>query len=1119
MHMILCQGPIDHLVWIKVDDRKAWQGNNFAGGQIQINAEGLFGGESREGGVSGVVDIEFGGPSQTKNSYLQSQLGTNIPAFRGVVGAVLRRCYLGINPYLKKWAFRARRIHVRQNGLEQWYDAKAEIAAADEVLVSSTSSGWEYVQLPEQADPGYENLTPPTSGWSAGVSPFGSGSWTWPGQPARNTNWDQASVLWLRRNIQVETGKIIIARVRAENGCVVFLNGAILGAANRENIQLMSGEVFDFTLPPGNHTLHVKAFDEVPTLGDTYINLEILSLSQKDMNPAHIIRECLTDPDWGMGYAEADIDDDSFEAAADTLWDEKMGISLLWDRQVPIESFIMEIIKHIDAALYVDRTTGKFVLKLIRADYDPDTLLELDPSNVSKIDNPSRPTFGELTNSVTVNYWNADTGKEASLTVEDTAMIQMQGAVINTTVQYPGFTNFLIASKVGQRDLRTLSTPLFTGTVYANTDAKNLNIGDVFKLTWPDYDLDGLIVRVTGLSLGDGKNNQIKINCTQDVFTTPEAGVISSPGDGWVDLGGAPTVAQNRLVFEAPYYELVQAQGQTAVDGALEATPEIGYLTVACVRPGEALNASVWVDQGSGFEETMALDFCPSAVLLSDVDQMDDVFSFESPQDLDLVSIGTHGQIDNELVRIDAIDEGAGTITVGRGVLDTVPEVHAAGARLYFWDVYSSAEPTEYLDGESLGVKITPTTNQGQLSLVDALSDNLEFNSRAVRPYPPGNLTINGSYFPEIVDCSVDIELAWASRNRVQQTGGTLLDFTDSSVTEEAGTTYTVRAKEVANLANVIYNETGISGLAHTIPADSLTSVPEVLLEVLSVRDGYESWQAQHHQFETGVNLWTPANLSNAPSIWFNDSSPITEVSGALSQVVDLSSNAFAFTQSSASARPVAVPSVLNGRRVFRFDGSNDTLVGPATSPAQNLINGVAEAWSIAVYKSSSTASGNKYYFNISHSTGNNSRYLAIQSSTSGGTYTNRPGLGGRSSTSDSYSETRSATSAGTNWVMALKRIKFSTKTGIVNVNGNSDESATLTNMTAANSQAVAHRTPDFGSNSASYFAGDIAEFIFGTGTLSTDDIDKLFGYLAHRWGLQADLPGGHPYKSTPPTL
>jgi hypothetical protein len=130
-----------------------------------------------------------------------------------------------------------------------------------------------------------------------------------------------------------------------------------------------------------------------------------------DMNPAHIIRECLTDTEWGMGYSEADIDDASFIAAADTLFDEQMGISILWQRENTIEAFVQDIIRHIDAALYVDRRTGKFVLKLIRDDYDPNALITLTPDNIERVENYKRPAFGDLVNSVTVIYDDCDDGR------------------------------------------------------------------------------------------------------------------------------------------------------------------------------------------------------------------------------------------------------------------------------------------------------------------------------------------------------------------------------------------------------------------------------------------------------------------------------------------------------------------------------------------------------------------------------------------------------------------------------------------------------------------------------------------------------------------------------------
>ena len=52
----------------------------------------------------------------------------------------------------------------------------------------------------------------------------------------------------------------------------------------------------------------------------------------------------------------------------------------------------------------------------------------------------------------------------------------------------------------------------------------------------------------------------------------------------------------------------------------------------------------------------------------------------------------------------------------------------------------------------------------------------------------------------------------------------------------------------------------------------------------------------------------------------------------------------------------------------------------------------------------------------------------------------------------------------------------------------------------------------------AAYFLGDVAElFAVRDAAPSSDDVDKIFGYAAHRWGLTSLLPAAHPYKTTPP--
>lgn len=827
MHMILCHGPVDRLLRIRVDEKNAWLGDQKGSGAINVSAESLFGGESREGGVSGTVDFEVGGPTQGKNGYLASKVESDVPNFRGVVGAVLRQVYLGLNPYPKKWDFRISRVHVRQNGLAQWYDAKAEIEHK-KVNIPYNQNYWKYLVTAPGDNSDYSSPSFDDSSWPEGLAGFGSsddgghytvGTFVPSGVVGRS--------IWIRKKIYFQNPASIgdlILDVYHDDGAWLWWNGSPVSITATESYYYAIGNV-PGSLVQAENTVVLKVTDGVPAGSATNIFGAVsirskVSLPQYDLNPAHIIRECLTDPDWGMGYQDADIDDTSFMAAADTLYDEGMGISILWDRQMPIEDFIKEIIKHIDAVLYIDRTTGKFVLRLIRGGYNAEDLLLLNEDNIIKLDGFQRTAFGELTNSVTVNYWDSETGNTASLTVQDIALAQMQGAVINTTVQYPGFTNSAIASRVAQRDLKSLSTPLITCTIYANQDAKDLNIGDVFRLAWKDYELNPTPMRVNSIAYGDGKKNQIKITAVQDVFALPDTASVSAPPPP-LNPSVSPVPVNTRQVFEVPYLELVQVRGQTEIDNILAADPLAGFVGAAAIRPlSGAINARMLVDAGAGYEEIGALEFAPGAKLASAIGRTETTLPIQDGVDLDQVVLGTWLQCDSEIMAVTALSDTS--ITVKRGCLDTVPAPHAAGAALAFWDNYAQGDERQYASGETVKVKLQTVTGEGELPAAQAPEDAVTMSARAARPYPPGAVRINSQWFPEVIGGTEALSLSWAHRDRKQQTGQNLIGFTDGSIGPEPGTTYNLRL--YGETGSLLRAETGLTGTGYIWTAEATDS-------------------------------------------------------------------------------------------------------------------------------------------------------------------------------------------------------------------------------------------------------------------------------------------------------
>jgi hypothetical protein len=845
MHMPICHGVIDYIRKILVDDKEVFgdagdftydQADPLGWGasdeKISIDKPEIFGGEKREGGIVGDVDVESGSTTQGRNSYLQSILGADIPSFRGVAAVVLNKVYLGLNPYLKKWGFRARRINKTTDGSDQWY---LEKAAMKEKLV------WEASQVATVG--GVSRSTTITAEFSGTITVLLSSDTTPLGLTADGEN---------------------VAGTMVSGSFYSYPPGGPWTAGGRNY-----GSVYEISVYEGQE-IDLYAYASGAENNWIYV-IAVLESNNIDMNPAHIIRETIVDQSWGMGYQAADVDDSSFEDAADTMYDEGMGMSILWSGSKSIEEFIQSITNHIGASIYVARDTGKFTLKLIRDDYDIETIPSFDETNVTKIENLNRQDVSELVSSVTVKYWDHNTGKTASLTVSDPSLELMRGYSVGTVIDYPGFTNSDIAGKAALRDLRALSTPLWSCSVHANKSARSLSIGDVFKLSWSDYDLVDVVMRVTGMSFGDGKNNSVKITCVQDVFSLPSSTVSSAPDpdDGWSPIDNTPVAVPVRIVEEAPYREIVTMLGDSDAAVRLAENEDIGFLIVSGSRPatGAALNASIYVDAGAGYSDSGVMDFSPIAYLNENVTKSQTTVAVYGMVDIDLIETGTYARVGYELVRIDAVSSSS--LTIARGLLDTVPTEHSEDDSILFNDQYVASDETEYIASDELDVKLLTATSGGLLPEADAPIDSVTMDSRAIRPYPPGNFKINGEYWPVAVPID-DIVFTWAHRDRTQQTSGEYFDFTDTSIGPETGTTYTVLVKDDGGAT--LHTESGITGATWTYTETALNTdtsgvlPPSLIVEIWSVRDGYESWQSHVHAFDLGVSF----NLTEASSESYN---------------------------------------------------------------------------------------------------------------------------------------------------------------------------------------------------------------------------------------------------------
>jgi uncharacterized protein YegL len=851
--------------------------------RIRINKPALFGGESREGGIVGDIDVLMGAPDQGQNDYLAARAGANVPGYRGLCSLVLRQVYLGLNPYLKPWAVRLTRVLMAEDGAQQWYPGKAQIVSAARIgnaaiyIAMDTSGSMSGSRMAAQiaavstliAEIG-DNASAPNDieivTYNAAVTDSitrrNADTVAYGELKAWVDGFSTATALGTNFGAAVSQAPAFFTGAGSKRRILIFVTDGAPSPASTLNtaITTLAGiaalDVFAFNIALSN-TSFTAQLDNTPVDGVPVVpagDPEALVASMRagfgrgpDMNPAHIIRECLTNTAWGLGYGDADIGQ-SFVLSADTLFGEGFGLSLLWQREATIEDFISDILSHIDAYLYVDRRSGRWELRLIRDDFDPAALPVFDEANVIDWGELGRREAADQINSVTVKFSDARTDQTGSVSVTDTALVQLMGQVISATVDYPGIRFESLAVRVAERDLRGLSAPLLSGEITVSRAGADLDPGDVIILNSDRKGLDGLVVRVVEIDHGDGRANGIRLRIVEDVFSLGETALIGGDTGDPAPLIAPPKPLTRRMVMEAPYWMLVQELGHSQADDLLAEDPDAGTVLASGERPSsDALSAQIWIDPGTGYTVEEPVEFVPTALLTADVtdDPTDRVLAVSDWTGLEDLTTGTLATIGDEFVRIDGIS--ATSITAGRGCLDTLPMAHPTGTPVICWQHMANATASQFAAGEAVGVKMLPQTGFGTLPLAQAPEDQTTMASRAIRPLPPGNFRGDGLFVSML--SGTEATLSWAHRDRLAQTSSVFDDYSSPDIGPEPGVAYEVRihwvdvdTEETLEPAAAVINVAQATSLTLTdadYPQPPI-GVEMAAIRVRAVRDGYE---------------------------------------------------------------------------------------------------------------------------------------------------------------------------------------------------------------------------------------------------------------------------------------
>ncbi len=587
IHAGIGRGPMDELVEIRIGGKLAAQPHMTASGSGSIDQPELFGGDKKEGGISGYFRLLMGESTQTMPDDLAAMIAPAVrTGFRRMATFFYNGLVAALNPYPKPWSFRMRRAKLGWDGAVFQPDL-----AVITLLGPEVPTGAEYGA--EVAGIYRDTFDTNTGGLRivdpGGVAELDTGWSTLLPEPLCMAFTENANA------VNHETRVYSHVSGEAPNGLCWFYNGPLTYVPFVYRTPPTSW-VRTVTPPAGGTFIRFTGASYITSDGTTgtcafsatdneisipfdqapdgsNITIEYLYNPNipdgltpdrviKAMNPAHIIFECLTNREWGRGMDRSIINVTSFESAAQALYDEGFGMCLRWARRDSINSFIKEILDTCGAALYMDRTDALMSLKLIRKDYVYDDVPLWDTTNgIMSITNSNVNTSAAVINEVIVQYRDPVFNEDRSVNVQNLASLQSTGGVFRTiTKQYKGIPTGDLARRVAQRDLRANSEGLRRFDIVMDRRGAGIVPGFVMRIRDEARQIEDIMVRVAQVKEGTLANGQIQLLVIQDVFSFPNTTFVADQPSTWQRPNFAPCIGEHE-VFEVPYFLLARTMG------------------------------------------------------------------------------------------------------------------------------------------------------------------------------------------------------------------------------------------------------------------------------------------------------------------------------------------------------------------------------------------------------------------------------------------------------------------------------------------------------------------------------------------------------------------------------
>ena len=270
--------------------------------------------------------------------------------------------------------------------------------------------------------------------------------------------------------------------------------------------------------------------------------------------------------------------------------------------------------------------------------------------------------------------------------------------------------------------------------------------------------------------------------------------------------------------------------------------------------------------------------------------------------------------------------------------------------------------------------------------------------------------------------------------------------------------------------------------------------------------------------------VWNPGMVSGLRA-WYDasDTATVSATGGLIDSVTDKSGNGLTLT-SSGSTRPTYTSAGLNGLNIFTYDG-NDFLESALAAPWR-FLHDLTGSSIFTVWKPGTSTDPNAMYTLLGTNgafSSNVGMYVSFEDRSIVGNNRLRTFITDNTgnwvvstTTADNFATPNVNQICG--WI--LNPTASASNRASVRVNGGaaSQTNTETVSPTTAN-PAFPLKLGATGGNTGFQFPllGSIAEVVLVAGALGDTDRQRMEGYLAHKWGLGANLPADHPYKTIGP--